>query len=295
MNVVSRQQIAIGLVVVLMLMAAVCATARSAQPNSVVEEKSTLVVAADPDNMPFSNAKLEGFENRLASLIAAELGMELRYMWHSQRRGFFRETLGRGKCQLVMGVPSDYPESATTRPYYRSSYVFISRCSIDSPLQSLQDPRLARMRVGVQVLGDGNLLPPANELIERGLGDNLVSYRLYAAATDERETHDQLVRAVGDGKVDAAIAWGPAVGYFVGRAKEDLALHAVSTSADSGALPYHFDIAIGVRPGLEVLRNDVDAILERRRTDIEQILTEFDVPFTRPDNVAKSSETEGQP
>src|SRR5437868_15217831 len=95
--------------------------------SSIGAQKPILRIAADPNNLPFANEKLGGFENKIASLIAQELGAQLEYVWHAQRRGFFRETLKEGECDVVMGVPSHFERALTTRPYYRSSYVLVTR------------------------------------------------------------------------------------------------------------------------------------------------------------------------
>src|SRR3954470_23641542 len=122
-------------------------------------------VCADPNNLPFSNDRGEGFENEIARLVARDLGRELKYVWWAQRRGFVRNTLKAGLCDVIIGVPSSFELAETTRPYYRSSYVFVSLASRKLHLGSLDDPRLKHLRLGVQMIGDDFAnSPPAHAL-----------------------------------------------------------------------------------------------------------------------------------
>lgn len=120
-----------------------------------------LRVCADPNNLPFSNSAEAGFENRLAAMVAEHFGLQVSYTWWAQRRGFIRNTLKAGKCDVVMGVPSGYDLVETTKPYYRSSYVFVTRQDQHLDLSSLLDPRLHHLAIGVHLIGDdGNNPPP---------------------------------------------------------------------------------------------------------------------------------------
>ena len=171
-----------------------------------------LRVCADPNNLPFSNEAREGFENRIVELIAQELDADVTYYWHAQRRGFLRETLKAGNCDVVPGLPSNLEGVRTTLPYYRSSYQFVVRSSDPLP-RSFNDPLLRERRVGVQLVGDdGWNTPPAHALARRGITDNIRGYTLYG---DYREPSppSRIVKAVADGEIDIAVAWGPLAGY----------------------------------------------------------------------------------
>jgi mxaJ protein len=236
-----------------------------------------LRVCADPNNLPFSNDREEGFENALARLLAREMGASLEYTWWAQRRGFFRNTLGAGLCDLVMGVPADFGLALTTRPYYRSSYVFVTRR--DGPrVRSLDDPVLRRVRVGVQLIGDdGANTPPAHALAARGIVANVAGYPV---AGDYREANPpaRIVEAVASGEVDVAIVWGPLAGYFATRQRVPLDIAPVPPERDPAALRESFDIALGVRRGDEALRRELDAILVRRRSTVDSVLAAYGVP-----------------
>jgi mxaJ protein len=139
-----------------------------------------LRVCADPNNLPYSNRAGEGFENRIAELLAADRHASLDYTWWPQRRGFVRNTLNTGACDVVMGVPAALELTSTTRPYYRSSYMFVSRRDRRLGLHSFDDPRLRELRIGVQMIGDDFAnSPPAHALSSRGIVRNVVGYSVY--------------------------------------------------------------------------------------------------------------------
>ena len=172
-----------------------------------------LRVCADPNNLPFSNEREEGFENRLAELLARELGAErVEYTWWAQRRGFFRNTLNAGLCDVVMGVPSSVELAATTRPYYRSTYVFVTRADRGLDIRSLDDEALRRVRVGVSIIGDDYAnAPPAHALAQRGIVGNVVGFSVYGDYAQPNPPA-RIVEAVAAGDVDVAVVWGPLAG-----------------------------------------------------------------------------------
>lgn len=242
---------------------------------AAAEPARVIRVAADPNNLPFSNERLEGFENRLAELIAAELDARLEYLWWPQRRGFFRETIGAGRADLVMGVPAGFERVLTTRPYYHSTYMFVFRRGTE-PIRSYDDPRLRTLTVGVQLAGDDFInTPPAHALSRRGIIRNVRGFTLYGNYADESPPA-AIIHAVARGEVDLAVAWGPMAGYFAGREQVPLEL-AAGPDAD-GPLPLVYAISVGVRRGEEPLRRDVDAVLVRRREAIDRILEDYRVP-----------------
>jgi mxaJ protein len=141
---------------------------------SVAAEQRILRVCADPNNMPFSNDRREGFENRLAEMIAGKLSAKLEYTWWSERKSFVRNSLDQGRCDVVMGVPATLESITATNPYYRSTYVFVSRQDRKLDITSLDDPRLKNWRIGIHVVGD-DYAPPAYALARRGITSNIAS------------------------------------------------------------------------------------------------------------------------
>jgi mxaJ protein len=236
-----------------------------------------LRVCADPNNLPFSNDRSEGFENKIVELIATELGATLNYTWHAQRRGFLRETLKDNACDLVPGLPSNLEGVRTTAPYYRSTYVFVTRQ--DGPaVASFNDAALREHLVGVQLVGDdGWNTPPAHALTRRGIVDNVRGYTLYG---DYRRPNPpaRIVEAVAAGEIDVAIVWGPLGGYFATRESAPLRVTPVRPAFDGPQLPMVWDISMAVRKDDEGLWKEVDAALQQRRTEVDAILAAYGVP-----------------
>jgi mxaJ protein len=240
--------------------------------------KPVVRVCADPNNLPFSNRAGAGFENRIAELLAADRHATLAYTWWAQRRGFLRNTLTAGTCDIVIGVPSRFELARTTRPYYRSSYVFVSRRDRSLGLDSFDDPRLRQLRIGVQMIGDDfNNSPPAHALTNRGMIRNVVGYPVYGDYARPSPLSD-IIGAVDRGEVDTAVVWGPAAGYFARGSSTALTVNAVSPQRDSPSLPFVFDISMGVRRGDVALRDELDDFLMRRRADVDAILDSYGVP-----------------
>jgi mxaJ protein len=243
-----------------------------------------LRVCADPNNLPFSNDRREGFENRIAEVVARELGAELQYTWWAQRRGYVRNTLRAGRCDLFVGVPIGFGPVLATRPYYRSTYTFVTRRS-GPRIQSFDDRRLHTLRVGVQLIGDDYAnTPPAQALTRRGIVRNVRGYTVLGNYL-EPNPPSRIVEAVANGEIDVAVVWGPLAGYFAKRSRVPLRVEPVSPREELPSLPFRFDIAMGVRRGDTSLRDSLDAILVRRRDEIDGILSQYAIP--RTDTVAR--------
>ena len=240
-------------------------------------EARELRVCADPNNLPFSNAQGEGFENKIIDIIARELDATVAYTWWAQRRGFIRNTLKAGLCDVVPGTVAGMEMLRTTRPYYRSTYVFVTRA--DAPaITSFDDPALQALKIGVQLVGaDGWNTPPAHALSRRGIVDNVRGYTLYG---DYREPSpsSRIVNAVADGDIDVAVVWGPLGGYFARRQPVALHVEPVWPQVDGPRLPMVFDISMGVRREDTALRQEIEAAIARRRADIDAVLAAYGVP-----------------
>ena len=245
---------------------------------SVVRPAGVLRVCADPNNLPFSNQQGEGFENKIAELLAQDLGERVEYTWWAQRRGFFRNTLKAGMCDVVIGVPSGFEMALTTKPYYRSTYVFLSRKDRHVEVKSFDDPVLKRLRIGVQIVGDDQSnTPPAHALTKRNIVDNVKGYTLYGDYS-QPDPPARIVDAVAKGDIDLAIVWGPLAGFFAKQSRVPLEVVPVSPQIDQPFLPFVFDISMGVRRGDQELRDQIDQFLEKRRPEIDQILKDYRVP-----------------
>ena len=276
----------LGAVLLGCAMAALVSAYRPARGETLASE---LRVCADPNNLPFSNEKQQGFENRIAELVARDMGATLTYVWWAQRRGFVRNTINQNQCDVLIGVPSSFERTRPTIPYYRSTYVFVTRRDRHIRIASFDDPQLRRLRVGVQLIGDDGVnTPPAHALAKRGIIRNVKGYTVYA---DYRQPNPpaRIIDAVANGDIDVAVAWGPLAGYFAQRTQTPLDVRAVSPQIDLPFLPFVYDISMGVRRGNDALREQLNTIIEHRRVDIDRILTEYGVP--RVDLVQRGSST----
>lgn len=259
-------------------------TVAAAQP--ITRPAGVLRVCADPNNLPFSNQRLEGFENKIADLLAQDLGERVEYTWWAQRRGFFRNTLKAGTCDVVIGVPSGFEMALTTKPYYRSTYVFLSRKDRHVDVKSFDDPALKKLRIGVQIIGDDQSnAPPAHALTRRNIVDNVKGFTLYGDY-NQPDPPARIVDAVEKGDIDLAIVWGPLAGYFAKQSRVPMEVVPVSPQIDQPFLPFVFDISMGVRRGDQELRDRLDEFLEKRRPEIEQILKDYRVPAVEGGNGA---------
>jgi len=243
------------------------------------QTKAPLRVCSDPENMPFSNQKLEGFENRIASLMARELGTTVSYIWWGQRRGFIRNTMNatlqEGRCDVVIGVPEGYDLVSTTPPYYRSTYVFVYPKGKGLSVKSLDDPVLKKLKIGVHLLGDDYTNPPpVHELSKRGVVDNVVGFSTFYSAENPPGA---IIDAVASGKINMAIVWGPIAGYYAARQKVPLEL--VPVPSGKGDLPFAFNISMGVKKGDSALKARVENVRRQRSAEITAILKEYGVPL----------------
>jgi quinoprotein dehydrogenase-associated probable ABC transporter substrate-binding protein len=238
-----------------------------------------LRVCSDPNNLPFSNIKREGFENRIAELVASDLGRRLEYFWLPQRRGFIRNTLAANNCDVVLGVPVEFDSVRTTRAYYRSTYVFVSRRDRALHVRSFDDARLKRLSIGIQMTGNDYANPPAAQaLASRNIVANVRGYMVYGDYS-RPDPPRAVIDAVADGSIDVAVAWGPMAGYFAKREPVPLDLEPVTPERDGKFLRFAFDIAMGVRRDDATLAEALNGVIARRNGDMRRILTNYGVPL----------------
>jgi mxaJ protein len=253
-------------------------------------DATELRVCADPNNLPFSNAKGEGFENKIAALVAKDMGATVSYTWWAQRRGYVRNTLKAGLCDLWPGVATAVDMLATSRPYYRSGYVFVTRADRHLKITSFDDPQLRNLKIGVQMVGnDAMNTPPAHALARRGIIDNVRGYMLYGDY-EKPNPPAAIVDAVSKGDIDVAVVWGPLAGYFATKEPAPLTLAPVTPAIDGAQWPMVFDISMGMRRHERPFEDKINEILEQERPRIDAILAEYHVPRTdaRRQNVSAS-------
>jgi quinoprotein dehydrogenase-associated probable ABC transporter substrate-binding protein len=239
-------------------------------------QAAELRVCADPNNMPFSNKQQQGFENRIADLLARDLGATVHYTWLLERRNYVRNTLQAGRCDVLLGVPAGMEGVLTTRPYYRSEYVLVYRAERGLNIDSLYDPALAKLRIGVHIM-DENYAPPAFVLAKRGIVRNVVPYSLYGEA-GEPNPPAKIFAALDRGDIDTAIVWGPFAGYYAHLRKPPLKVVPIREAERVRAIPLAYDIAIGVRKSRQDLEARIQKALDRDRARVKQILAAYHVP-----------------
>jgi mxaJ protein len=278
---VHRGAIAPALTLILILIGSSAGRAEDAPAD-------VLRVCADPNNLPFSNRDGAGFENKLAELVAKKLAMSVNYTWWAQRRGFIRNTLRAKECDVVMGVPAHYDPVETTKPYYRSSYVLVTRADRGLKISSLEDPALRTLKIGVHLIGnDGTNTPPAHALSELGLTANIQGFMIYG---DYREPNPpaRLIEAVEKGDIDVAAAWGPLAGYEANQSSVPLAVNLIDDAEHFAPLRFQFDIAMGVRKGDHALRDKLNAVIGDSKPEMDALLREYGVPLLNISTAASS-------
>lgn len=231
-------------------------------------------VCADPDYMPFSNRAGEGFENKVAGLVAQDLGERLVYTWASYRRhGGFPEFLARnldaGTCDAIMDIPYGNQDELTTDPYYVSSYVFVSKKSRNYDLESMDSPVLHKVKIGFE-----RDTPPEDGLKIRDL---IVDAVPFSVGDQQGVSPASMLQAVEDGKIDVMITWEPAIGHFL-QHYPDLAVARVPNERVTGSPEqYMFSMAMGVRKNDEALAKKLNAVIARRKRALQGILRHYNV------------------
>jgi mxaJ protein len=248
----------------------VCSLAGSASGD----QGEPIRVCADPDNLPYSNQDLQGFENKIAQVVAQELGASLDYYWWPAQMGLVRNTLQRDHCDVLVSIPKGYDPVLWTKPYYRSTYVLAYRNDRKLNVRSLDDPALKGLKIGGHIN-----TPPYAALANRGLAANLVSYRLFfdARDLDPAVRPQRVLEDVLSGAVDVAVAWGPTAGYFA-REHPSPALEIVPLGDDpSEAMTFEF--SMGVKKGNRELKTRLEGVLDRREAEIRRIFEDYGVPL----------------
>jgi mxaJ protein len=251
--------------------------ARANEPSAPLAGAKVLRVCADPAGLPYSNEKREGFENRIAEIVAKELGVTVAYTWWVQRRGFVQNTLNAGKCDVVIGAPTGLPLLRMTQPYYRSTFAFLSKRSRNlGDLASFDDPRLRALEIGIPLAGDDGANPaPAHALGRRGISEGLHGFPLYGEIGRDLPAPAE---AVARGGIDVAILWGPVAGFAARKSREPLVVVPVAEEADDG-IPLTFAMGMGVRPSDKQLADALDAVLVKKRAEISAVLRTAGVPL----------------
>jgi quinoprotein dehydrogenase-associated probable ABC transporter substrate-binding protein len=248
-------------------------------------DPKVLRVCADPRNLPFSNEKGEGFENKIAELLAAKLDKKLAYVWYPQATGFVRNTLGAHRCDLIPGFPQGDELVQSTNPYYRTAYALVIRpdTGLDD-LDALTDPRLKAKRIGI-VAGT----PPATYLAVNGLMPKAKPYPL-VVDTRVDSSAQAMMRDLAGGEIDVGVLWGPLAGYYAKQANPPMRV--VLLLKETGGPPLAFRIAMGVRAADQNWKRQLNKLIAENQTDINRLLLDFGVPLLDERNRPITVETQ---
>ena len=251
------------------LVAPVC-TAEGQRPDLV--NRTALRVCADPANMPFSNDKNEGFENKIAEIVAAELKVQVEYTWFPQATGFIRQTLFAKRCDVVIGYAQGDELVLNTNHYYRSTYALLYRAGTGlDGVVSLADPRLKDRRIGV-IAGT----PPGSIMAQLGLIQRAKPYPLMV---DRRHDSpgERMINDIRSGDIDAGVLWGPIAGYFAAKGGDKLLV--VPLLKETGTPRMAYRITFGVRNLEDDWKHQLNAVIAKRQSDIDALLLQFGVPL----------------
>jgi quinoprotein dehydrogenase-associated probable ABC transporter substrate-binding protein len=235
-------------------------------------DAKVLRVCADPNNLPFSNEKGEGFENKIAELLAVKLDKKLAYVWYPQSTGFVRNTLGTHRCDLIPGFPQGDELVQSTNPYYRTAYALVVKpgAGLDD-LDRLTDPRLKEKRIGI-VAGT----PPATYLAVNGLMRKAKPYPL-VVDTRVDSSAQAMMRDLASGEIDVGVLWGPIAGYYAKQANPPARV--VVLLKETGGPQLIFRIAMGVRASDQNWKRQLNGLIAENQTDISRLLLGFGVPL----------------
>jgi quinoprotein dehydrogenase-associated probable ABC transporter substrate-binding protein len=260
-----------GLIALALLGAGLLPHPGAAQRVDLVN-RTALRVCADPANLPFSNDKGEGFENKIAELVAGELKVPLEYAWFPQATGFIRNTLFAKRCDVVLGYAQGDDLVLNTNAYYRSTYALLFRrgSGLDG-VDALGDPRLSDKRIGI-IAGT----PPSTAMVRLGLMQRAKPYPLMVDRRYDSPA-ERMLADIRTGEIDAGVLWGPLAGYFADKGGERLTL--VPLLKEPGEARMVFRITFGVRNLEDDWKHQLNAIIAKRQGDIDAILLAYGTPL----------------
>ena len=238
------------------------------QPEAV--DRSSLRVCSDPSNLPFSNDKGEGFENKIAELLASKLGVPLKYIWYPNSVGFLRNTLRVRRCDIVMGIVTGADLVQNTNPYYRSAYVMVSRKADNITADKIEDEQLKKLKIGLTAGA-----PPADIAAKNGLAPHIRPYDLYVDTRHQSPGKD-MINDLANKEIDVALLWGPIAGYYAAQHGDELKVTPLLNEPKSTRMEFY--ITMAVRPGENKWKNDINDLIRANKAEIDKILRDYHIP-----------------
>jgi len=251
---------------------AVAQPANPASPSIELIDPKVLRVCADPSNLPFSNDKGEGFENKIAELLAQKLGKSLSYTWYPQVTGFVRNTLGAHRCDLIMGAPQGDDLVQVTNPYYRTAYALVVPPESElADVETISDPRLKGKRIGI-VAGT----PPGDIMAANGL---MAKARPYPLVVDTRvdSSGRAMIKDLASGEIDAGILWGPIAAHYARQVNPPMKVVPLTHEKRGPRMMYR--ITMGVRPTDQEWKRELNRLIQDMQPAITAVLLSYGVPL----------------
>ena len=242
-----------------------------------IPKENEFKVCADQDNLPYSNDRGEGFENKIAELLAADLGKDLSYQYWHDRFGFIRNTLKAMRCDVIIGTNTTYDAVNTTKPYYRAGHVWIYRKDSGYDIKDWNSPDLRKAIIGVHDKSPVTVALDANNL--------MINAKPYRIQRNLRESPGKIVNDMVNGDTDVVIAWGPIGGYYAKKAKADLVVLPIPEYANEDTSltgKTYWNISVGVRKKDDARRDMIEAALDRNKDKIQKILSDYGIPVIEP-------------
>jgi quinoprotein dehydrogenase-associated probable ABC transporter substrate-binding protein len=261
------------------------ACAQTSDPGALeLVDPQVFRACGDPRNLPFSNDKGEGFENKLAELFAAKLGKKLSYTYFPQATGFVRMTLGSYRCDIIMGFPQGDDQAQVTVPYYRTTYALVvKRGSGLEDVATIADPRLKDKRIGIVAK-----TPPSTAMAMNGLLGKAKSYPLFIDTRADSSAQAMIDDLVQD-EIDCGILWGPMAGYFASHSNPPLVV--VPLTKETGGPPMTYRIGMAVRPADQEWKRTLNRLIMDNQAEINKLLLSYNIPILDDANVPITGET----
>ena len=261
--------IAIAACLLALQIASLPAAEADGQPEAV--DRSSFRVCSDPSSLPFSNDKGEGFENKIAELFAAKLGVPLKYVWYPNSVGFLRNTLRVRRCDIVIGIVTGAELVQNTNPYYRSAYVMVTRKADNITADTIEDPQLQNLKIGLTAGA-----PPADIAARSGLAPNIRPYDLYVDTRYQSPGKD-MIDDLANKRIDVAFLWGPIAGFYAAQYGDALKLTPLLKEPKTTRMDFY--ITMGVRPGETKWKHEIDDLIRANQDAIGKILRGYHIPL----------------